>query len=71
MGLLRQVRDRSLIRGRGGGGGDKPGGGEGGEGWQVKFHPFTKRGRAEKILAMLMGGGGGHNKFWGNFTMEA
>ena len=32
----------------------------------VKFYPYEKGGGAEKVLAMLKGGGG-HNKFWGSF----
>ena len=37
----------------------------------MKFTP-TKRGRgSEKVLAMLKGGGGGHNKFWVIFHVVA
>ena len=44
------------------GGATKPeGGGHG------KFYPYEKGGGAEKVLAMLKEGGGGHNKFWGSF----
>ena len=30
-----------------------------------------KKVRAEKVLAMLKGGGGGHSKFWGSFDVLA
>ena len=31
----------------------------------MKFYPYHKGGGAEKVLAMLKAGGGGHNKLWG------
>ena len=34
----------------------------------MKFYPYEKGG-AEKVLAMLKGGG--HNKFWGSFYAVA
>ena len=38
------------------------------DGGQVKFYPYEKGGgRAEKVLAMLKGGGEGYQKFWGSF----
>ena len=52
----RGLRDWSIITG--GGGGLQNGRGN------VKFYPYEKG--AEKVLAMLKGGGG-HNKFWGSF----
>ena len=33
---------------------------------QVKFYPYKKG--TEKVLAMLMWGGGGGAKFWGRFN---
>ena len=54
-------RDWSLITGRGG---YKTGGGG-----HVKFYPYEKGG-AEKVLAMLKGGGG-HEKFRGSFYVVA
>ena len=39
---------------------------------QVKFYPYKKGagGGAEKVLAMLKGGGG-HKRYWGSFNMGA
>ena len=37
-------------------------------GGHVKFYPYEKGRRAEKVLAMLKGG---HNKFWGSIYMVA
>ena len=54
-----QIRDWSLITGRGGA--TKR------EGGHVKFYPYEKGG-AEKVLAMLKGG---HKKFWGSFYAVA
>ena len=58
--ILDHVRDWSLITRRGG---YKTGGGGG----TRSFTP-TKRGGAEKVLAMLKGG---HKKFWGRFYAVA
>ena len=30
---------------------------------EVNFYPYIKGGGAENVVNMLMGGGGGHNKF--------
>ena len=35
----------------------------------MKFYPYEKGGGAEKVLAMLKGGG--DKKFWGSFYVEA
>ena len=35
----------------------------------MKFYPYEKGGGADKVLAMLTGGG--HNKFWGSFYAVA
>ena len=37
----------------------------------VKLYPYEKGGGAEQVSAMLKGGGGVHNKFWGSFYAEA
>ena len=52
-----QVRDWSLITGRGGG--YRTGGGG-----HVKFYPYEKGGEAEKVLAILKGGGGARKVLW-------
>ena len=39
-------------------------------GGHVKFYPYEKGG-AEKVLAMLMGGGEGNKKFWDSFYAVA
>ena len=36
----------------------------------MKIYPYEKGGGAEKVLAMLKGGGG-HKKFWGSFYAVA
>ena len=51
------IRDWSLITGRWRGGGATK--------WHVKFYPYEKgEGGAEKVLAMLKGGG--RKRFWGS-----
>ena len=58
-GIRGAFRDWSLITGRGGDATKREGGGH------VKFYPYEKGGGgAEKVLAMLKGGG--HKKFWGS-----
>ena len=40
-------------------------------GGHVKFYRYEKGGGAEKVLAMLKGGGGGHKTFRGSFYVVA
>ena len=58
-----RVRDWSLIKERGRGGGYKTGGGGG----QVKFYPYEKGGGGECFSHAE----GGHKTFWGSFYMVA
>ena len=58
------IRDWSLITGRGGATKQEAEG-------NVNFYPYEKKGGgAEKVLAMLKGGGG-HKTFWGSFYAVA
>ena len=59
MSILLDLRDWSLITGRGGL--------QNGRGGHLKFYPYEKGG-AEKVLAMLKGG---HKKFRGSFYVVA